>query len=264
MHSVGRYKIAAVIILAGGTPGNGMAQLLIYVVHKPGTVEAAGAAPAGDIPATQQALGHGRSGSAQFAGTLKIGTHQGDVLGRHVAAVNLIPTVAQVGQDVHHHARLQGTHLLALGAGLPPDVKHICGDQTPLLLRLLRQGGGLGLNHSAVGQSNPQPLTEHVAHLAAVCNLIPAITHIFFHGDLGALGRHVQGLGIRARLAAQTQAVGGDGGAADGGKRYTGAHGKGKADGGQKPDQLHFEIHGTLPPQYFLWYRPVTCPPAHA
>ena len=241
-----------------------MAQLLINVVHQTGAVEGAGAAPAGDIPAAQQALGHSRRGGPQLAGALKISAHQGDVLGGYIAGLHLIPAVAQIGHDVHHHARLQRPHLFAVGAGLGPDVEHIGGNQPPLLLGLLGQGGGRRLDNRAVGQGDLQPLAGHVPLRVTVCNLIPAVPCVLLYGDLGALGSHGQGFGAGAGLTAQTQVVGGDGGGADRGKRHAGACGKNKPGGGQGPDQLHFEIHWNLPPQYFLWYRPVTCPPARA
>ena len=134
LHGVGGHEVTALIILAGGAPGDGMAQLLINVVHQTGAVEGAGAAPAGDVPAAQQALGHGRRGGPQLAGALKISAHQGDVLGGYIAGLHLIPAVAQIGHNVHHHARLQRPHLFAVGAGLGPDVEHIGGNQPPLLL----------------------------------------------------------------------------------------------------------------------------------
>ena len=258
LHGVEGHEVAAIIVLAGGAPGDGVAQLLVNVVHQAGAVEGIGAGPAGHIPLAQQALGHSGGRSAQLAGTRVIGAHQNYVLSGHVAGLDLIPAVAGIGHDVHHGAGLQGSHFIICSSGTGADIEHAGGDEAPLLLRLGALRGG---DDCAVLQGDGEPSAGHIAGLASVGHLIPAVPGVLLHGDLGALGGLGDGGGAGAGLAAQAQAVGGDSGGSDRSERHAGTHRQGKTGGGQRPERLKFEIHWKLPPFFFrkgfLTCRPV-------
>ena len=67
LHRSGGHEIAAVIVLAGGAAGNGMAQLPVDVVDQAGAIDTVGAGAAVGIPAAHQLPGHGGGGIAREA-----------------------------------------------------------------------------------------------------------------------------------------------------------------------------------------------------
>ena len=221
-----------------------MAQLLVDIVCKARAVKGAGAGSAGAVAAAQQALGHGHGGSAQGAGPLIIRANQSDVLGGHVAGLDLIPAVAGIGHNVHQAAALEGGHLVICSGRAGADIEHAGGNQAPLLLGLGALGGG---DDGAVRQGDGEPLGGHIAGLSLVADLVPAVAGVLLHGNLGALGGLGQNGAVGARPAAHAQGIGGDGGAADGGERHASAHGEDNPGCGHGLDRLHFQIH---------WYDP--------
>ena len=262
LHLASGDEVTALIILAGRAAGDGIAELLVYVVHQAGAIESAGTGAAGSVPAAQELTGHGGGGGAQSAGALIAGAHQRHILRGHIAGVDLIPTVAKVRQDVHHGASPDGGHLVIAGVRAGTDVEHVGGDEPSLQFRLRSLCGG---DDRAVRQRDGEPLAGHVTYVFPERDLIPTVADVLLHDHLAALGGHGDGLGAGVRLAAQPEGVGGDGSVADGSERYAGTHSHDKAGGSQGPDRLDFELHwNDLHKFFFRKKRPFTYRPVRA